>query len=624
MAWTIQQAQDVYGIEHWGDGYFDINPAGRVVAYPTRNAADGSVDLFELAQRVRAEGLSWPVLLRFKDILRDRAQQLRTAFDQARGEYAYQGRYTPVYPIKVNQQRNVIEGILADGSQGVGLEAGSKSELLVILAMANTDTIVCNGYKDRAYIRLALIGLKLGLNVFIVIEKFSELKIILAEAKALGVAPQLGVRVRLSSISAGKWQNSGGDKSKFGLSASDVLRLVEELRKVGGLAWLRLMHFHMGSQVGNISDVKSALREAGRYFAELRALGAGLDYVDVGGGLGVDYEGSRSASDCSINYSIAEYAHSIVRAFAELCQELGLPQPNIITESGRAMTAHHAVLIANVIDSEIVPEEPPSALQSESQPVADLAELLSQLPEEPVLGIYHDAQFDVQEARARYIQGQMRLAELAEAERLGAAIAHGVRKRLDVRLRAHRELLDELNERLADKLFCNFSLFQSMPDAWAIEQIFPVMPLHRLDEEPSRRAVLQDLTCDSDGRIDAYIDRQSIEKTLPVHPLAAEQDYLLGFFLVGAYQEILGDMHNLFGDTHSIDVELDGQGGYRLVQAMRGDGADDVLRYVHIEPDEIETAFRKRLADAQLSSELRKQFASELNAGLRAYTYLEA
>lgn len=623
MTWNLSQAKDTYGIEHWGDGYFDINPVGRVVAYPARDAGAGCVDLYEVAQALRGEGLSLPVLVRFKDILQDRAAQLRAAFDHACGEYAYRGTYTPVYPIKVNQQRNVIEGILGNGAHGVGLEAGSKSELLAILALANTGTVVCNGYKDRAYIRLALIGLRLGLNVFIVIEKLSELNVILAEAKALGVQPQLGVRVRLSSISAGKWQNSGGWTSKFGLSANNVLRLVEDLRVADGLEWLRLMHFHMGSQVGNISDIKSALREAGRYFAELRGLGASLDYVDLGGGLGVDYEGSRSASFCSINYSIVEYANSIVRIFAELCEEHGLPHPHLITESGRALTAHHAVLIANVIDSEIVSEQAPERVQSESQVVRDLAGSLRRLPDEPVLGIYHDAQFDLQEARARYIQGQLSLAELAEAECLGAAISHGVKKRLDVRLRAHRELLDELNERLADKLFCNFSLFQSMPDAWAIDQIFPVMPLHRLDEEPNRRAVLQDLTCDSDGRIDAYIDRQSIETTLPVHALQAGEEYLLGFFLLGAYQEILGDMHNLFGDTHSIDVELDGRGGYRLLRAMRGDSADDVLRHVHIEPDEIETAFRKRLADADIGTPQRRQFESELMAGLRAYTYLD-
>lgn len=645
MSWTIQQAKDVYGIEHWGDGYFDINPQGRVVAYPRREAAAGGVDLFEVTQALRSEGLSLPVLVRFKDILQDRAARLSAAFDHARAEFSYQGRYTPVYPIKVNQQRHVVEGILGNGANGVGLEAGSKSELLAILALANTDTIVCNGYKDRAYIRLALIGLRLGLNVFIVIEKLSELAVILTEAQALGVTPQLGVRVRLSSISAGKWQNSGGEKSKFGLSACDILRLIEALRAVDGLSWLRLMHFHMGSQVGNISDIKSALREAGRYYAELRALGADLKYVDLGGGLGVDYEGSRSASFCSINYSMDEYAHSIVRAFAEICAEHDLPQPHLITESGRAMTAHHAVLITNVIDIETVPEaavqpegraenaemgeaarfppEPsPVTAPPPAQVVKDLTDLLTRLPDEPVLGIYHDAQFDLQDARARYIRGQLSLSELAAAERLGAAISHGVRKRLDLRLRAHWELLNELNERLADKLFCNFSLFQSMPDSWAIDQIFPIMPLHRLNEEPSRRAVLQDLTCDSDGHVDAYIDRQSIEKTLAVHEQRPGEEYLLGFFLLGAYQEILGDMHNLFGDTHSINVELEPGGGYRLVQAMRGDGADDVLRYVHIEPDELETAFRKRLADADIDTRTRRLFESELMAGLSAYTYL--
>lgn len=623
MSWTPRQAKETYGIEHWGDGYFDIGAAGRAVVHPARDPAAGTVDLCEVAQALQAQGLPLPVLIRFTDILRDRARRLKQAFDQACADYGYRGGYTPVYPIKVNQQRKVIEGIQGDGSLGVGLEAGSKSELLAILALAKSNTIVCNGYKDRAYIRLALIGRRLGLDVFIVVEKFSELALILAEAKALGVEPQLGVRVRLSSISAGKWQNSGGEKSKFGLTASDTLRLVDELRQAGALSWLKLMHFHMGSQVANINDIKAALREAGRHYAELRRLGVELTHLDAGGGLGVDYEGTRSVSDCSINYSLDEYAHGIVRGLAEVCDEYGLPHPRIMTESGRALSAHHAVLVANVIDIETVPEQPPDILSGSSQPVKDLADCLRRLPLESPLGLYHDAQFDLQEARAMFIQGRLGLSELADAERLGAAVAHGVRKRLDVRLRAHREVLDELNQRLADKLFCNFSLFQSMPDAWAIEQVFPVMPLRRLNEEPTRRAVVQDLTCDSDGRVDTYIDRQSIEHTLAVHALAPNEEYLLGFFLVGAYQEILGDMHNLFGDTHSVNVELDGTGGYRLVEPQRGDGADELLRYVHIEPEEIAAAFRSRLAEADIGQEQRRQYEAELMAGLTAYTYLE-
>ncbi|MFZ4703875.1 MAG: biosynthetic arginine decarboxylase, partial [Candidatus Methylumidiphilus sp.] len=352
--WDLQSARDTFAIEHWGDGYFDINDLGHVVAYPKRKASLGGVDLYEVADKIRQEGLSVPILVRFTDILRNRVELLHHAFDKAIAEMGYTGEYTPVYPIKVNQQRGVIEGILDSGGATVGLEAGSKSELLAILALAKGGTIICNGYKDRAYIRLALIGTRLGLDVFIVIEKPAELELVIAESKVLGIEPQLGVRIRLSSISAGKWQNSGGEKSKFGLSASEVLRLIEELEENRSLHWLKLMHFHMGSQVANINDVKTALREACRYYAELRRLGAPIAYADVGGGLGVDYDGTHSNAECSTNYNIEEYAHSIVRAYAETCSEYDMPHPHLITESGRAMSAHHAVLITNIINVESV------------------------------------------------------------------------------------------------------------------------------------------------------------------------------------------------------------------------------------------------------------------------------
>ena len=622
-SWNAELSREIYAVEHWGEGYFDVGATGNVIVYPTRNPGQGAIDLVEIAQAVRAEGLSLPVLVRFIDILRDRVACLNQAFALARREYDYRGQYTPVYPIKVNQQRGVVDGILGASAQPVGLEAGSKSELLAILALSRAGSVICNGYKDRSYIRLALIGRRLGLNVYIVIEKLSELDVVLAEAAALAIEPQLGVRIRLSSISAGKWQNSGGEKSKFGLHGAEVLKLIDRLAASGKLGWLKLMHFHMGSQIADISDVKTALREAGRYYAELHALGAAIEVADVGGGLGIDYEGTRSTSECSINYSIEEYAHSIVRAFSEICAEHDLPHPNLVSESGRAMSAHHAVLITNVTDIETVPDDPGPGLNSQAKPLLDLAECLRRLPTESVLGVYHEAQFDLSEARALFIQGQLRLTELAEAERLNAAICHGVLQRLDVRLRAHRELIDVLNERLADKVFCNFSLFQSMPDAWAINQIFPVVPLQRLNEEPTRRGVIQDLTCDSDGRIDAYIDQQSLEPTLRMHPIRPGESYLFGIFLVGAYQEILGDMHNLFGDTHSVNVELDGQGGYRLIDPMHGDGADDMLRYVHIDPEELERAYRKKLLEARLPPDQRKLYESELMAGLSGYTYLE-
>ena len=638
MTWSLQQSREIFGLEHWGEGYFDINERGHVAVHPSKNPDQGAVDLFDLAREIRGEGLSLPVLVRFTDVLRDRVRLLREAFARAREEHGYGGGYTPVYPIKVNQQRGVVEGLIRDAGQGIGLEAGSKSELLAILALSKGGTVVCNGYKDRSYIRLALIGRSLGLDVYIVIEKLSELELVLAESAALGIEPRLGARIRLSSIGAGKWQNSGGEKSKFGLHAGEILKLVGKLREGGQLGWLKLMHFHMGSQVANIADIKTALREAGRYYVEFRQLGAAIEVADVGGGLGVDYEGTRSTSECSINYSMDEYAHSIVRAFAEICAEYDLPHPHLVTESGRAMSAHHAVLIANIIDVETVAEDaaPPAFTPSgadlaergaiqvrAAQPLLDLAECLERLDSEAVLGIYHDGQFDLAEARAMFVQGKLNLAELAEAERLNAALCHGVRRRLDIRLRAHRDMLDELNERLADKVFCNFSLFQSMPDAWAIDQVFPVLPLQRLDEEPTRRAVIQDLTCDSDGQIDTYIDRQSLETTLPLHQRRPGEPYLIGIFLVGAYQEILGDMHNLFGDTHSVNVELDGRGGYRIVDIMRGDGADELLRYVHIDPEQLKRAYHKKLLEAELPRDRRKLFESELMAGLGGYTYLE-
>jgi arginine decarboxylase len=623
MNWSPAQSREIYAIEHWGEGYFDINDQGHVVVYPNKDRENGAVDLFDMAGAIRREGLSLPVLVRFTDVLRDRVRLLREAFDRARADLDYGGVYTPVYPIKVNQQRGVVEGILRNGRYPVGLEAGSKSELLAILALSDAGTVICNGYKDRSYIRLALIGRSLGLNVFIVIEKLSELELVLSESAVLGIEPQLGVRIRLSSIGAGKWQNSGGEKSKFGLHANEILKLVRRLEDAGHLGWLKLMHFHMGSQVANIGDIKTALREAGRYYAELHQLGAAIRVADVGGGLGIDYEGTRSTSDCSINYSMDEYAHSIVRAFSEICAEYGLPEPDLITESGRAMSAHHAVLITNVIDVETVAEDAAPPAETDAKPLQDLADCLRRLPSESVLGLYHDAQFDLAEARAMYVQGKLNLAGLAEAERLNAALCHGVRRRLDIRLRAHREVLDELNERLADKVFCNFSLFQSMPDAWAIAQIFPVMPLQRLNEEPTRRTIIQDLTCDSDGQIDTYIDRQSLETTLPLHERRPGEPYLIGIFLVGAYQEILGDMHNLFGDTHSVNVELNGKGGFRLVDLMRGDGADELLRYVHIDPEELKRAYHKKLLEARLPPEKRKLFESELMAGLGGYTYLE-
>jgi arginine decarboxylase len=603
--WTTAQSAQLYAIESWGQNYFAINSQGHVCVKPSSDKAV-ELDLYEIAQSLNDKKLSMPVLVRFTDILKDRVKRLQQAFAKACEINAYQGKYTPVYPIKVNQQRQVVEGILA--SDNVGLEAGSKPELLAIMALSKGGVVVCNGYKDRAYIRLALIGLKMGLDLYLVIEKPLELELIMEEAKKLDVIPQVGVRVRLASISAGKWQNSGGEKSKFGLHAYEVLQLIERLKQADLLDSLKLMHFHMGSQIANIHDIKVALKEAGQFYVELRRLGAPIKIVDAGGGLGVDYDGSRSRRESSINYSLDEYAQNIVRSFAETCAEKDMPQPDIITESGRALTAHHAVLITNVTDIESV--------YSNAAELQALPEITN--PDE----CYHDAQFALSEARAKFTQDKLSITELAIAENTYAIVCQQLQTKLNPAIQSQEQILDELNEKLADKIFCNFSLFQSLPDIWGIDQIFPIMPIHRLHEQPTRRAVIQDLTCDSDGRIDHYVDGQNLETTLPVHKINKDEPYLIGFFMVGAYQEILGDMHNLFGDTHSINIQLD-DNGYHFYDLQEGEHVDDLLDYVHISTEDLKTAYRKKLHASQLSEQQRHDFEQELLAGLTSYTYLE-
>jgi arginine decarboxylase len=602
--WSRRDSAETYAIESWGDGYFGINTAGHVSVKPSSEQA-AELDLYEIAQSLHERNLSLPVLVRFTDILKDKVNRLNRAFEHACAKYGYTGRYTPVYPIKVNQQRQVVEGILK--ANHIGLEAGSKPELLAIMALSNQKVVVCNGYKDRAYIRLALIGQKMGLDLYLVIEKPVELELIIEESRKLGIRPNIGVRVRLSSISAGKWQNSGGEKSKFGLHANELLQLVKRLKEAHLLDALKLMHFHMGSQIANIHDIKVALKEAGQFYVELRRLGAPIKIVDAGGGLGVDYDGSRSRRESSMNYSVDEYAQNIVRSFAEICAEKETPEPDIITESGRAITAHHAVLITNVTDIESPYQDgEPPALPERCNPVE----------------LYHDAQFALAEARAQFAQDKLDIEGLAKAENAYALLCRQLQHRLNPNYQSEAAILQELNEKLADKVFCNFSLFQSMPDIWGIDQIFPIMPIHRLGERPTRRAVLQDLTCDSDGRIDQYIDGQNIEKTLPVHPIDCRKPYLIGFFMVGAYQEILGDMHNLFGDTHAINIELDEQ-GYHFYDFQEGEHVSDLLDYVHIRPEELKAAYREKLAASGLSEQERHEYEQELGAGLTSYTYLE-
>ena len=603
--WSIEQSTDTYAINNWGDGYFSINAHGHVCVKPTSNK-EIELDLYEIAQSLKDKNLSLPVLVRFTDILKDRVTRLADAFEKACVSHNYRGQYTPVYPIKVNQQRQVIEGILS--AEKIGLEAGSKPELLAVMALSNKGLVVCNGYKDRAYIRLALIGIKMGLNLFLVIEKPLELELIIEEAAKLNIKPQLGVRVRLSSISAGKWQNSGGEKSKFGLHAHEAIQLIERLKQTDLLDSLKLLHFHMGSQIANIHDIKIALKEAGQFYVELHRLGAHIKIIDAGGGLGVDYDGSRSRRESSINYSLEEYAQNIVRSFAELCAEKKIPQPDIITESGRALTAHHAVLITNVTDVESV--------------YTNNEELLALPVVHNNVEHFHDAQYALSEARARFTQDKLSITELAKAENEYALLCQQIKSQLNPNTQSEAFILEELNEKLADKVFCNFSLFQSMPDIWGIDQIFPIMPIHRLDEQPTRRAVIQDLTCDSDGRIDQYIDGQNIENTMPLHSIDSDKPYFIGFFMVGAYQEILGDMHNLFGDTHSINIKLD-DNGYHFYDFQEGEHVSDLLDYVHISTEELKAAYRDKLAKSNLSDLQRQDYEEELIAGLTSYTYLE-
>lgn len=622
----VEVARELYNVLRWGDGYFDVNAEGHVVVFPTRVREDGCVDLYRLATEVSKQGLNLPVLFRFGDILRDRVSRVYDAFEQARQYHEYKGQYTPVYPIKVNQQHAVVEDILKHGGDRVGLEAGSKPELMAVLAFAIPGSIiVCNGYKDREYLRLALIGQQLGHRVYVVVEKLNELDLLLKEAAEMGVKPTIGIRVRLSSIGRGKWEHTGGEKSKFGLSTGQILEAVERLKQNQMLGSLQLLHFHLGSQIANIRDVQRGMLEAGRCFAELSELGVGIRVMDVGGGLGVDYEGTRSRSSCSTNYSVQQYANSIVRALWEICEEYELPHPNIITESGRAMTAHHAVMITEVVDHESIPEKNPA------QPGPDDPQILTDLWEDyenaegrALLEVYQDALHLNSEAQAMYTHGVLTLEQRAHAEQIYHATCRKVRDNLKPTSRAQTEAIYEINEKLADKYFCNMSVFQSMPDVWAIDQIFPIMPIHRLEELPTRRAVLQDLTCDSDGRIEQYVDEEEIETTMAVHPIQNGRPYYLGFFMIGAYQEILGDMHNLFGDTDSVNVELDAENGYRLVKPEQGDTVEEVLRYVHFTPEDLLGRYHQKIDTASsLDPYKRAQYLKELEEGLKGYTYLE-
>lgn len=622
--WTVADSRSVYGIRHWGAGYFSINDAGRIEVRP--NGPDSQpIDLYQQVDELRQSGLSLPLLVRFPDILQDRVRRLTGAFDASIERLEYQNRYTALYPIKVNQQEAVIENIIATQNVSIGLEAGSKPELLAVLALApKGGTIVCNGYKDREFIRLALMGQKLGHNVFIVIEKESEVALVIEEAAELKVAPQIGLRVRLSSLASSKWADTGGEKSKFGLSAAQILSVVERFRAAGLDQGIRLLHFHMGSQIANIADYRKGFREAIRYYGELRAMGLPVDHIDVGGGLGVDYDGTHSRNASSINYDMQDYADAVVDMLKEFCDRQEIPHPHIFSESGRAMTAHHAVLLVQVTDVERHNDKVPEIDASIEQPevLQVLIELLDDSDPEMVAETYWRATHYIEEVAAQYSAGKLSLAQKALAEQCYFAICRRLHNQLKARQRSHRAVLDELNDKLADKYICNFSVFQSLPDTWAIGQILPILPLSRLDEEPLRRAVLQDLTCDSDGKIRQYVDEQSIETSLPVHEIREGEDYVLGIFLVGAYQEILGDMHNLFGDTDSVNIYQGGDGSVVHAGIETHDTIEDMLRYVHLSPEELMTHYRDKVASAKISARERTQFLDALRLGLTRSSYL--
>ena len=623
MSWSIDQARKTYSIPHWAEGYFDVDAAGRIVVAP-KGAQGPAIPLPDVVDAARAKGAKLPLLVRFPDILGDRLGKLQAAFAQARQDWDYAGGYTAVYPIKVNQHAAVAGTLASHHGEGFGLEAGSKPELMAVLALSRPGgLIVCNGYKDREYIRLALIGRKLGLQTYIVIEKPSELKLALEEAAALGVRPGLGVRMRLASLGAGKWQNSGGDKAKFGLDPRQLLTLWKELRDAGMGDCLELLHFHMGSQISNVRDIAAGMREATRYFVELSHQGAKISHVDVGGGLGIDYEGTRSRSYNSVNYGIHHYASSIVQPLAEACRAEGLPPPRIITECGRAMTAHHAVLVANVTEVERAPEgRVPEPHDDESHPVRQLRELQGEMAGRPAVEVFHEAAQAHAEGLSLYALGQLDLVQRARIDDLFYAIAHAVKARLTYDEKSHRDLLDELNERLVDKYFVNFSVFESMPDVWAIDQVFPIVPIERLDEAPTRRGVIADMTCDSDGKIDTYVENEDLDSSLPLHELRPGESYRLGFFLVGAYQEILGDIHNLFGDTDAVEVRATAAGGYAITQQRRGDTTDVMLDYVGYKLDDLRRIYRARVGAIDIGPTEAARLNAELEAGLNGYTYL--
>lgn len=623
--WSVDQARQTYCLEHWGEAYVDVNSQGHVLVRPYRDESQAEIDLKKLVDEIEAQEIALPVLVRFQDILKDRINRLRDVFGQAFKQYDYQSGYTAVYPIKVNQQFSVVNEIIQHGGDHVGLEAGSKPELMAVLSLAKVGrhTIICNGYKDLEYIRLALMAKRLGYNIIIVLEKVSELTIVQQQAAELKVVPSLGLRLKLASMGKGKWQNTGGEKAKFGLTAEQILQLVDDLNKTDNLHWIELLHFHMGSQIANLEDIKTGLAEAAQYFQQLQQLGVRINTLDIGGGIGVDYEGRGSRSEFSVNYSLQDYASAVVAQFSLTCRENNLSLPHIITEAGRAMAAHHAVLITEVINAEQHDELLLNEPVSHASLVQRAWSLFEEADNENAVMVFQQMSALFQQAQSSFLKNQITINDRAELEKIYLACCQKIKKFLSHDDQQQQQLLDEINEKLADKLVCNFSVFQSVPDIWGIGQIFPIVPLQRLDQYPDRRAIIQDLTCDSDGQIEQYVDQYGIETTLPVHKIETGEKYRLGIFMVGAYQEILGDMHNLFGDTNAVNVEFDNEGQLILSDIESGDSIRELLNYVHFETGHMMKTYKQTIAGAELNQHDASLYEAEFLAGLEGYSYLE-
>ncbi len=627
--WTTTEAAEMYDVAAWGKGYFSVGGNGNVWVHPDKNP-ERKIDLMELAEKLELRGISLPILIRFGEILKHRMGEMRETFQNAITEHGYKGKYFCVFPIKVNQQRQVVEEVYRYGREfNFGLEAGSKPELLAVMAIADNETpIMCNGFKDDEYIELVMLAKKIGRNIIPIVEKYSELDLILEHAQKVGVRPVIGIRVKLASRGSGRWKSSGGYRSKFGLTVTEALRALDELKTRGMEDCLQLVHFHLGSQITNIRQIKQAVIECARVFVELyRAGGTSLSMLDVGGGLGIDYDGSQTDFESSVNYTLQEYANDVVYHVQNVCDDSQVPHPAIISESGRAVAAYHSLLVFNVLgvtgfgDAENAPE----VTDEMEQPLVDLRETFKGLSNKNLLESFHDAQQALDSALHLFSLGYLPIQQRSLAENLYWIICRRIHK-LASQLDYFPEELEGLESLLSDTYFCNFSLFQSMPDSWAVKQLFPVMPIHRLHEEPRRRGIVGDISCDSDGKIDQFIDRRDVKKVLPLHEFNG-QPYFLGAFLVGAYQEILGDLHNLFGDTNAVHVSVGEQGEPILNTVVQGDTVREVLDYVEYNSKALIDQFRvdveSALRDGKLGYEEAGYILRFYEDGMNGYTYLE-